>query len=125
MISFITRGSFDKTERFLKRMREQEIFAQLEQQAQMGVVALANATPVRTGLTANSWSYQVTKGRGYYKIEWTNSHIVKGANIAILLQYGHGTGTGGYVQGRDYINPAMRNVFDTIAEKAWRVVTQA
>ena len=90
----------------------------------MGVTALASATPVESGLTASSWSYEVVGNQQNFTITWTNSHVVEGANIAILLQYGHGTGTGGYVQGRDYINPAIIPVFDKIRDELFREVSK-
>jgi hypothetical protein len=92
----------------------------------MGVDALSNATPVRTGLTADSWYFTLHARRGsYYSIRWHNSHVEDGVPIAVILQYGHGTGTGGYVQGRDYIMPAIRPVFDKIVEEAMKEVTRA
>ena len=90
-----------------------------------GVQALRNATPVDSGATAEAWDYEIKRTRNYTEIVWTNSNINDGVPIAVILQYGHGTGTGGYVQGRDYINPAIRPIFDKIAEKAWKVVTSA
>ena len=86
------------------------------------MAALAAATPTDSGRTAESWDYKIQNGSGGYKIMWTNSNVNDGVPIAIIIQYGHGTGTGGYVQGRDYINPAMRSVFDNIADKAWEEV---
>lgn len=125
MFSFESSGSFKKTEDFFRRMAKDEMFNALERYAKEGVAALANATPLDTGLTAASWSYEIQKTRGSYSITWTNNHTVDGKPIAILLQYGHGTGTGGYVQGRDYINPAMRPIFDRIADNVWKAVTSA
>lgn len=125
MFSFESSGSLKKTENFLSRMRRDELFNSLERFAQEGVAALANATPFDTGLTSASWDYEIRKTRGSYSIIWTNSYNVDGRPIAILLQYGHGTGTGGYVQGRDYINPAMKPVFDRIADNVWKAVTSA
>jgi len=91
----------------------------------MGVDALSNATPVETSFTSRSWYFKtVVRGKSYYSIRWHNSHVVDGIPIAVILQYGHGTGTGGYVQGRDYIMPAIRPVFDKIAEAAWKEVTR-
>lgn len=125
MISFTSSGSFSKTEAFLSGMSRGDILRTLESYGQQGVSALMAATPVDSGLTAQSWGYQVSKSGNSYSIMWTNSHIEEGAPIAILLQYGHGTGTGGYVQGRDYINPAIKPIFDQIAESVWKVVTSA
>ena len=119
------KGSFDKTEKFLKNANRRRIFAALDAIAAEGVAELAAATPKDSGETAASWSYEVKETGGSYIISWTNSHVVDGANIAFLLQSGHGTGTGGYVQGRDYINPTMRPIFDRMADKAWKAVTSA
>ncbi|UVK58686.1 hypothetical protein SEA_ARGAN_24 [Arthrobacter phage Argan] len=124
-ISFSSSGNFGKMDKFLKTVSRPDKFSQLESLAQQGVRALAAATPKDSGETASLWSVEVTHSRGRYTIHWKNSHVVDGAPIAILLQYGHGTGTGGYVAGRDYINPAIKPVFDSIADKAWKVVTSA
>lgn len=118
-------GSFDKTETFLKKMSRGDIFRSLEKYGQAGVAALSAATPVDSGLTAASWSYEIKRTRGLYSITWTNGNIVDGAPVAIMLQYGHGTGTGGWVQGRDYINPAIKPVFDRLADEVWRAVKSA
>ena len=124
-LSFNVTGSFDRTERFLKAMEKLDIMGVLNSYAAKGTAALRAHTPVDSGLTAASWSHRVEKsGRGY-TIVWSNSHSIRGTNIAIILQYGHGTGTGGYVEGRDYINPAMRPIFDQIADDVWKVVTRA
>lgn len=123
MIKFRHKGDFKKTERYLKGLQHKDIYAGLEELGQMGVDALASATPVRTGVTASSWTYKVIKDKERVGIYWENENINNGVNIAILLQYGHGTGTGAYVQGKDYINPAIQPVFDMIAEKVWREVT--
>lgn len=125
MISASSRGSFAKTEAFLKTAGKVDIRRVLESQAQIGVRALEKATPRESGLAANSWGYEVTARRGFYSIAWTNSDIENGFPVAIMIQYGHGTGTGGYVQGKDYINPAIRPVFDKIAEQVWKAVTTA
>jgi hypothetical protein len=90
----------------------------------LGVNALSNATPANSGLAAASWSYTIEQRPGYYSIRWHNSDIENGFPVAVMIQYGHGTGTGGYVQGRDYIMPAMRPIFDQIAAEAWREVTR-
>ena len=123
MIVVRHRGSFNRTDKYLQRLSKFEVKDILSKYGQEGVAALAAATPVDTGLTANSWSYEVSISSDLYKITWSNSHVNKGVPIAIILQYGHGTGTGGYVQGRDYINPAMQPIFDRIAEEAWKEVT--
>lgn len=125
MISFRHRGSFKNIERFLNRMERREMFAGLNALGQEGVNALSAATPVDTGVTAGDWYYVVkTSSRGA-SISWHNDNIVAGTPLVILLQYGHGTGTGGYVQGRDFINPAMEPIFNRIAEEVWKVVTSA
>lgn len=127
------KGDWKKTHKLLQKIvgldengAEAHYVSILNKYGQMGVDALKAATPVDSGLTANSWGYEIRTSRemGYYSIIWTNSHVEKGwANIAILLQYGHGTRNGGYVQGRDYINPAMRPIFDEIARKIWEEVS--
>lgn len=125
MFSFESSGSFKKTDNFLQRMLKGDLFNSLEGFAREGVAALSNATPVDSGLTSGSWNYEIQKSRGFYQIIWTNSNVVDGRPIAIMLQYGHGTGTGGYVEGYDYINPVMKPVFDRIAENVWKAVTSA
>ena len=124
-ISFSSKGSFSKTEKFLSAMSRGDMFRALEGFGKEGVAALAAATPRESGDTAGAWGYKISRGSSRTTIEWTNSHIVNGTPIAIILQYGHGTGTGGYVQGRDYINPALKPVFDKIADRAWKAVTSA
>lgn len=104
-------------------MSSGDIFNTLERFGAIGVNALAAATPTETGATASSWYYEIKRDGRSYSIIWGNSNVVDGRPIAVLLQYGHGTGTGGYVQGRDYINPALRPIFDQIANEAWRAVT--
>lgn len=123
MISFKATGDFSKTRSFLERMKALRIAAILERHGRDGVSALAANTPVESGETAAAWGYKVSGTKGSYKITWTNSHVNAGVPIAIILQYGHGTGTGGYVAGRDYINPAIRPVFERIAADVWREVT--
>jgi hypothetical protein len=124
-ISFSSSGSFQKTERFLGKMSRREFLNLLEGYGREGVAALAAATPEDSSLTSSSWNFKVKRSLGRTSIEWTNSHIVDGVPIAIILQYGHGTGTGGYVQGRDYINPAIRPVFEKIANNTWKAVISA
>lgn len=124
-VKFEVSGGFTKTERFLNRMKRREYLNVLDEFGREGVQALRNATPVDSGATAEAWDYEIKRTHGYTEIVWTNSNINDGVPIAVILQYGHGTGTGGYVQGRDYINPAIRPIFDKIAEKAWKVVTSA
>lgn len=124
MIRFKHRGSFDKTEKFLKKNLKLDDAAKriLVKYAERGLVALKAATPVDTGKTANSWYYEIESQNGTTKIVWKNSNVVNGIPIAIILQYGHETGTGGYVQGLDYINPALKSVFESISEELWSEV---
>ena len=119
MIVLTQSGNFNNTERFLKGAKKLNIKRILESYGREGVRALASATPVDSGLTADSWGFRVTISKGSFSIVWTNSNVVKGVPIAIILQYGHGTGTGGYVQGRDYINPAIQPIFQKIADSVW------
>ena len=125
MITFESHGSFKKTESFLASLSKQSIPRSLEKYARQGVSALEASTPEESGLTATSWDYEITSSRGSYSIVWTNDNIVDGVPVAILLQYGHGTGTGGYVQGQDFINPAIKPIFDQIAQDVWKAVTNA
>lgn len=124
-VKFEVSGNFSNTERFLNRIRHKDYLNALDDFGRQGVQALRNATPVDSGTTAESWDYEIHQTKGMTEIVWTNSNVHDGVPIAVILQYGHGTGTGGYVQGRDYINPAMRPIFDEIAEKAWKVVTES
>lgn len=124
MIRFKHRGNFNKIEKWFNRMTGHEYLNVLNKYGNIGVEALAAATPVDTGETARSWEFVIEHGRSRTTIYWTNTHINDGISIALILQYGHGTGTGGYVQGRDYINPAIRPIFDKIAEDLWREVTR-
>ena len=119
MIVITQSGNFNNTERFLNGAKKLDIKRILESYGREGVRALASATPVDSGLTADSWGFRVTISKGSFSIVWTNSNVVKGVPIAIILQYGHGTGTGGYVQGRDYINPAIQPIFQKIADSVW------
>ena len=118
MIGITSKGDYTKTLKFLSRLTQLDI--DLNKHGQLGVDALSRATPVDTGLTASSWKYRVIKVRNGSAIEWYNTNTRTGASVAILIQYGHGTGTGGYVQGVDYINPAIRPVFDQIATEVTR-----
>lgn len=118
-------GSFKSTEDFLKKAKDTAIFDQLSRYGQIGVNALANATPVASGVTAASWYYEIVRDSRYWGIIWKNAHVVDGRPIAILLQYGHGTRTGGYVQGRDYINPAIKPIFDRIEADGLKAVKSA
>jgi hypothetical protein len=123
MISVTSTGSFKKTESFLEFLKTGKMFAGMDRYGRQGVDALSRATPRDTGATAESWGYQLGHTAGTYSISWFNTHKHNGVNIAVIVQYGHGTGTGGWVQGRDYINPAIRPVFDRILEDIWRQVT--
>lgn len=124
MVIIKHKGDFKKTEQFLKNASKIDIRRILEKYGQEGVAALAAATPVDSGLTAKSWDYEITISKNSYVITWTNSNVVDGVPIAIILQYGHGTRNGGWVQGRDYINPTIQPIFDKIIDEAWREVTK-
>lgn len=124
MISFRQKGDFSRLTRYLERAKEAVKLGDLDRYGREGVSALASATPVDTGLTANSWYYEIKRDRNSVSITFNNSNVQNGVPIAIILQYGHGTRNGGWVQGRDYINPAIQPVFDKIANDAWREVTR-
>lgn len=123
MITLTAKGNFNNTERFFNKAQNLTLGSILNKYGQLGVNALSAATPKDSGLTAASWSYEIEASGTSAAIYWTNSNLNENVNIAIILQYGHGTGTGGYVQGRDYINPAIRPVFDELADKVWEEVT--
>lgn len=123
MISVKTKGSFKNTELFLNNTKKIDLRSILSRYAEEGVSALMANTPVDTGKTAQSWGYRIEIGKEYSSIIWTNSNVNKGVNIAIILQYGHGTRNGGYVQGIDYINPALKPIFDELSSAAWKEVT--
>lgn len=125
MITLTAKGNFNRTDKFLQRLLEFGHASDLDKYGQMGVDALRKATPKDTGKTADSWGYVIHHNGGQASIEWTNSNIQNGVPIAIIIQYGHGTGWGKYVQGIDYINPAMRPVFNKIADMVWEEVTKA
>ena len=122
MASFVVRGSYSKTERWLNKLAKGDLVSSLNSLGRRGVAALAAATPVDSGLTAQSWDYRITKGAGYLEIEWYNTDIENGYPVAIGIQYGHGTGTGGYVRGVDYINPAIKPIFKEIEQAIERAV---
>lgn len=124
MITFRQKGDFSKLTSFLEKAKEAVKLGDLDKYGREGVAALSSATPVRTGLTANSWYYEIEHQNGSVSITFNNSNVNKGVPIAIILQYGHGTRNGGWVQGRDYINPAIQPVFDRIAKEAWEEVTK-
>lgn len=123
MISIRQKGDFSKLSRYFERVREAARLGVLDKYGREGVAALASATPVKTGKTASSWTYDIERQNGSVSIVFRNTNINKGVPIAIILQTGHGTGTGGWVQGRDYINPAIQPIFDKIADSAWKEVT--
>lgn len=124
MIKFKQKGDFSKLTKFLEKTKEAVKLEDLDRFGKAGVSALASATPVETGLTANSWYYKIERDNGSATISFHNSNIQNGVPIAIILQYGHGTRNGGWVQGRDYINPAIQPIFDKIANEAWKEVTE-
>ena len=124
MISFRHKGEFSKATRYLVKAKKGIRSVNLNKYGKEGVEALASATPVDTGLTANSWYYEIERNGASATITFYNSNVHRGIAIAIILQYGHGTGTGGWVAGRDYINPAIQPIFDKLAEDAWREVTK-
>lgn len=123
MISFRQKGDFSKLDRYFEQLRETAKIGVLDKYGKAGVAALSSATPTETGLTASSWYYEIKRQNGSISLEFYNSNVNKGVPIAIILQYGHGTGTGGWVEGRDYINPAIQPIFDKIANDAWKEVT--
>lgn len=124
MITFRHKGDLSRTYRFLNKAKEAVNFKKLDEYGRAGVSALAAATPVDSGKTASSWYYEIERGAGVVSIVFKNSNVNKGVPIAIILQYGHGTGTGGWVQGRDYINPAIQPLFEKMAKEAWEEVTR-
>lgn len=124
MITFRQKGDFSKLTRFLERAKESVRLGDLDKYGREGVAALASATPVDTGQTANSWHYKIEQKQGSVLISFYNTNIQNGVPIAVILQYGHATRNGGWVQGRDYINPAIQPIFDKIANNAWKEVTK-
>lgn len=124
MISFRQKGDFSKLTRYMERLKNAVRLGDLDKYGRAGVAALSSATPIESGLTASSWYYHIEHKKDTATISFHNSNIQNGVPIAIILQYGHGTGTGGWVQGRDYINPAIQPVFDEIANNAWKEVTR-
>lgn len=123
MIRIKHKGDYSKVTRYFEKLSKRATIVALEKYGQMAVDVLAQATPVRSGLTASSWHFEINKTGKGYSIDLFNSHVNKGVPIAIILQYGHGTGTGGWVEGRDYINPAIQPVFDKLASDAWKEVS--
>ena len=124
MISFRQKGDFSRTTKFLERTKNAIKIGELDRYGREGVQALASATPVDSGKTASSWYYKIKREQGSVSITFHNSNIQNGVPIAIILQYGHGTRNGGWVEGRDYINPAIQPIFDKIANNAWKEVTK-
>lgn len=125
MITIRSKGDFSKATRYFERVKKAAKVDILDKYGKAGVAALSSATPVDSGETANSWYYEIKRQNGSVRIDFLNSNIKNGFPVAIMLQYGHGTGTGGWVEGRDYINPAIQPIFDKIAEDAWKEVTSA
>lgn len=125
MISYSVSGNTNRTDSFLDKMIHGDPFSNLDSYAQRGVDALRSVTPFDSGITADSWSYEIERTGGGVTIWWKNTNIVNGFNVAIGLQYGHGTGTGGWIEGQDYINPALRPIFDDIANSVWKEVQNA
>ena len=123
MISFRQKGDFSKLTNYFEKVKEAARLSILDKYGREGVAALASATPVESGKTADSWYYEVKRQNGSATISFYNSNVNEGVPIAIILQYGHGTGTGGWVEGRDYINPAIQPIFDKIVKDAWKEVT--
>ena len=124
MIKIRQKGDFSKVTKYLIKAKKGIRLRDLDKYGKQGVAALSSATPVDTGLTASSWYYKIERDNSTISITFLNSNVQNGVPIAVILQYGHGTGTGGWVQGRDYINPALRPIFDKIAEDAWKEVTK-
>lgn len=124
MITFRQKGDFSKLTRFLEKAKQAVRIGDLDKYGREGVAALKSATPIDSGQTAESWYYEIINKDGSSMIAFNNSNIQNGVPIAIILQYGHGTRNGGWVEGRDYINPAIRPIFDKIVNEAWREVTK-
>ena len=125
MISFRQKGDFSKLSKYFEKMKEAAKIGMLDKYGREGVAALSSATPVESGKTASSWSYEIERQNGAVSIVFKNSNVNKGVPIAIILQLGHGTGTGGWVEGRDYIHPAIQPIFDKLANEAWEEVIKA
>lgn len=125
MLSVTVSGHFDRTEGFLARLLRTDIRSKLEVIGKQGVSALTALTPKDSGTTASAWGYVVEGRNGVWSLSWTNSNINKGVPIAIILEHGHATGTGGWVRGRSYIPRALRPIIDKLADEAWKVVTSA
>ena len=124
IITFSHKGNYKKLDKYFGRVLDAVHLSSLDQYGQQGVEALAAATPIDSGKTAESWQYEIIRTDGDITISWTNTNVNKGINIAVILQRGHGTRNGGYVAGRDYINPAIQPIFDEIADSAWKEITK-
>lgn len=124
MIKVTQKGNFEKITQYVTRVKSRDFLKSLEEYGRRGVAALRNATPVDSGLTASSWYYEITRSKNRVTLSFHNSNVNKYVNVAIILQYGHGTGTGGWVEGRDYINPAIQPIFDQLADEAWKEATR-
>lgn len=124
IITVTQKGDFKKTEKFLKRMKNRSYLSDLAQYGEMGVSALRAATPKDTGITADSWDYSIEQGDGFVRLAWNNSNVQDGVNIALILNTGHGTRQGYWIEGRNYIDPALLPVFDKIADGAWKGVVE-
>ena len=122
MIGIKSKGDFGKTENFFKKIKNKVYLSKLDKYGKIGAERLAQYTPVDTGLTAASWKYEIEYRENGVAVVWSNTNVNKHVNIALILQYGHGTRNGGYVEGRDYINPALKPIFDDLAKEAWEVV---
>lgn len=125
MLGFSSSGSFKNTDSFLRSMMRFDPMSRLHELAQEGVAALQAQTPQASGLTADSWGYEIVDEDGFITVWWTNTNVIDGFNVAIGIQYGHGTGTGGWVAGQDYMNPALQPIFDKIADEIWKEVQKA
>jgi hypothetical protein len=123
MLTLRSKGDFKNTEKLLKKALGKDYMSVLQKYGRIGVDALASNTPKDTGETAGSWDYEIVEENGAISVRWINRHVEKGVNIALILQYGHGTRHGGYVVGRDYINPSLQPIFDDLADAAWKEVT--
>ena len=123
MVVITSKGDYKKTEQFLTSALQTDFVKVLKSYGDLGVQELAARTPADSGLTADSWTYDISVAKGSYTISWYNTNVNQGHNIAILIQYGHGTRNGGYVQGQDYINPAIQPIFEKLADALWREVS--
>lgn len=123
MITIKQTGNFNKTEKFFRNVTKSKYLHIFEKYGREGINALESVTPIDSGETSKSWDYKITRTKSGIKISWVNTNVVDGVPIAIILQYGHGTRNGGYVQGRDYINPVIRPIFDKITMEIWKEVT--